>query len=134
MARSGRRWLTEQRPGGGYEGGLRPGEAIGFVLPVRRGEVRIMVTTAPCHRPATPRCKTPWTIPCSSPACSTSCGLAGKMLRRYPKVHRWEETDDVFVEAAAMLRRAMETVQPESPRHFYNLAATQIRRVLINLS
>ena len=28
----------------------------------------------------------------------------------------------------------METVQPESPRHFYNLAATQIRRVLIDLS
>ena len=32
------------------------------------------------------------------------------------------------------LHRALETVQPESPRHFYNLAATQIRRVLIDLS
>ena len=61
-------------------------------------------------------------------------GLARKMLRRYPKVHRWEETDDVFVEAVTRLHRALETVQPESPRHFYNLAATQIRRVLIDLS
>ena len=56
------------------------------------------------------------------------------MLRRYPKVHRWEQTDDVFVEAVTRLHRALETVRPESPRHFYNLAATQIRRVLIDLS
>ncbi len=56
------------------------------------------------------------------------------MLRRYPKVRRWEETDDVFVEAVTRLHRALETVQPESPRHFYNLAATQIRRVLLDLS
>jgi RNA polymerase sigma-70 factor (ECF subfamily) len=56
------------------------------------------------------------------------------MLRRYPKVRRWEETDDVFVEAVTRLNRALETVEPESPRHFYNLAATHIRRVLIDLS
>jgi RNA polymerase sigma factor (sigma-70 family) len=49
-------------------------------------------------------------------------------------VRRWEETDDVFVEAIVRLHRALETVQPESPRHFYNLAATQMRRVLIDLS
>ena len=40
----------------------------------------------------------------------------------------------MFVEAVTRLHRALETVQPESPRHFYNLAATQIRRVLIDLS
>jgi RNA polymerase sigma-70 factor (ECF subfamily) len=56
------------------------------------------------------------------------------MLRRYPKVRRWEETDDVFVEAVTKLHRALESVQPESSRHFYNLAATHIRRVLIDLS
>ena len=67
-------------------------------------------------------------------SCERLRGLARKMLRRYPKVHRWEETDDVFVEAVTRLHRALETVQPESPRHFYNLAATQIRRVLIDLS
>ena len=36
--------------------------------------------------------------------------------------------------AITRLHRALESVQPESPRHFYNLAATQIRRVLIDLS
>ncbi len=67
-------------------------------------------------------------------SCERLRGLARKMLRRYPKVRRWEETDDVFVAAVTRLHRALETVQPESPRHFYNLAATQIRRVLIDLS
>jgi RNA polymerase sigma-70 factor (ECF subfamily) len=67
-------------------------------------------------------------------SCERLRGLARKMLRRYPKVRRWEETDDVFVEAVTRLHRALESVQPESPRHFYNLAATQIRRVLIDLS
>jgi RNA polymerase sigma factor (sigma-70 family) len=67
-------------------------------------------------------------------SCERLRGLARKMLRRYPKVRRWEETDDVFVEAVTRLHRALETVRPESSKHFYNLAATQIRRVLIDLS
>jgi RNA polymerase sigma-70 factor (ECF subfamily) len=67
-------------------------------------------------------------------SCERLRGLARKMLRRYPKVRRWEETDDVFVEAITRLDRALATVDPESPRHYYNLAAIQIRRVLIDLS
>lgn len=67
-------------------------------------------------------------------SCERLRGLARKMLRRYPKVRRWEDTDDVFVAAVTRLHRALETVHPESPRHFYNLGATQIRRVLIDLS
>jgi len=67
-------------------------------------------------------------------SCERLRGLARKMLRRYPKVHRWEETDDVFVEAVTRLDRALGSVEPKSPRHFYNLAAAQIRRVLIDLS
>jgi RNA polymerase sigma-70 factor (ECF subfamily) len=67
-------------------------------------------------------------------SCERLRGLVRKMLRRYPKVHRWEETDDVFVEAVTRLDKALRTVEPESPRHFYNLAATQIRHVLIDLS
>ena len=66
--------------------------------------------------------------------CERLRGLARKMLRRYPKVRRWEETDDVFVESVVRLHRALATVQPESPRHFYNLAAAQMRRVLVDLA
>jgi RNA polymerase sigma-70 factor (ECF subfamily) len=67
-------------------------------------------------------------------ACERLRGLARKMLRRYPGVRRWEETDDVFVEAVSRLDRALGSVSPESPRHFYNLAAMQIRRVLIDMA
>jgi RNA polymerase sigma factor (sigma-70 family) len=66
--------------------------------------------------------------------CRRVQGLTRKMLRHYPQVHRWTETDDVFVDAVTRLDRALQSVQPESPRHFYNLAGTQIRRVLIDLA
>lgn len=67
-------------------------------------------------------------------ACDRLRLLARKMLRGFPAVRRWEETDDVFTEALTRLHGSLKTVQPESPRHFYNLAATQIRRVLIDMS
>ena len=60
--------------------------------------------------------------------------LARRMLRQFPKVRRWEQTDDVFIEAVSRLHGCLETVQPESPRHFYNLAATHCRRVLIDMA
>jgi len=40
----------------------------------------------------------------------------------------------VLTEALTRLHRSLETIRPESPRHFYNLAATQIRRVLIDMA
>lgn len=66
-------------------------------------------------------------------ACERLRLLARKMMHRYSTLRRWEETDDVFVEAMTRLARSLETVQIESPRHFYNLAASQIRRVLIDM-
>ncbi len=60
--------------------------------------------------------------------------LTRKMLGEFPRVHRWEETDDVFTEAVSKLHRSLESVCPASPRQFYGLAATQIRRVLIDMA
>ncbi len=60
--------------------------------------------------------------------------LAQKMLRGSPRIRRWEETDDVFTEALTKLYRSLASIQPESPRDFYNLAMTQIRRVLIDMA
>lgn len=59
--------------------------------------------------------------------------LAAKMLNRYPNVRRWEQTDDVFIEAATRLHNSLEKFRPESARHFYNLAAQKIRFVLIDM-
>lgn len=67
-------------------------------------------------------------------ACERLRLIAKKMLRRFPRVHRWEETDDVFIEAVTKLHRSLETVQPETSHDFYRLAATQIRRVLIDMA
>jgi RNA polymerase sigma-70 factor (ECF subfamily) len=54
------------------------------------------------------------------------------MLRGYPGVHRWEQTDDVFQSAMLRLHRALAQVNPESLRHFYNLATLAIRRELLD--
>jgi RNA polymerase sigma factor (sigma-70 family) len=59
--------------------------------------------------------------------------LARRMLRGCPEVGRWEQTDDILHNALARLLRALETTPPDSVRHFYNLAAHQIRRELLDL-
>jgi RNA polymerase sigma-70 factor (ECF subfamily) len=60
--------------------------------------------------------------------------LARKMLRGYPGVRRWEETDDVLQNAAVRLCRTLDEIKPASVRSFINLAAVQIRRELIDLA
>lgn len=60
--------------------------------------------------------------------------LARRMLRKFPHVSRWEQTGDVLQNALLRLHRALDTIQPESPQRFYGLAATQIRRELIDLA
>ena len=60
--------------------------------------------------------------------------LARAMLRHSPHVRRWEETDDLLQAALLKLHRSLAQVQPESARHFDNLAAAQIRRELIDLA
>src|SRR3954465_7183406 len=60
--------------------------------------------------------------------------LARSMLRRYPHVRRWEETDDLLQAALIRLHRGLAVVRPGDVPHFDNLAATQIRRELIGLA
>jgi len=60
--------------------------------------------------------------------------LARKMLARYPHVRRWEETDDVMQAALLRLHRSLKEVRPDSKRAFFGLAATQMRRTLIDLA
>jgi len=67
-------------------------------------------------------------------ACKRLWQLTSRMLRSYPGVRRWEETDDVLQKALIRLWNALKAVKPDSKRHFYNLAALQIRRELIDLA
>ena len=56
------------------------------------------------------------------------------MLRGYPSLRCWEQTDDVFQNAMLRLYRALVDVMPDSLAHFYNLAGQQIRRELLDLA
>lgn len=60
--------------------------------------------------------------------------LARRMLARFPNVRRWDDTDDVFQNAALRLHRALGSVAVESPRSVMALAATQLHRELIDLA
>lgn len=60
--------------------------------------------------------------------------LTRKMIQGFPRVRRWEATDDVFQTAAMRLYQSLSEVEPKSVRDFFGLAATQIRRTLIDLS
>jgi RNA polymerase sigma-70 factor (ECF subfamily) len=60
--------------------------------------------------------------------------LARKMLRGFPRVRRWEETDDVLQNAVVRLLRALREAPPASTREFFALTTTQIRRELLDLA
>ena len=60
--------------------------------------------------------------------------LTRKMLKGFPRVKRWEETDDVFQNASLRLYRTLANVTPPTARDFFRLAALSIRRELLDLA
>jgi RNA polymerase sigma-70 factor (ECF subfamily) len=60
--------------------------------------------------------------------------LAHRMLQTYPRVARWEETDDVLQNALLRLYRTLKDVPPQSVADFLRLAALNIRRELRDLA
>ncbi len=60
--------------------------------------------------------------------------VARKMLRNFPGVHRWEQTDDVWQNAGIKLWKSLSKVHINDSRHFYALAAMHLRRELIGLT
>ncbi len=60
--------------------------------------------------------------------------MAQAMLRGYPAVHRWDDTDDVVQGASLRLYRALGEVVPPTPTDYFRLAAAQIRRELNDLA
>jgi len=66
-------------------------------------------------------------------ACDRLLKLTRKMFRGFPGLRRWEQTDDVFQNSVIRLHRALASVEIESVRHFFNLAAEMVRRELLDL-
>jgi RNA polymerase sigma factor (sigma-70 family) len=67
-------------------------------------------------------------------SCDRLVELTRRMLRRYERIRRWEQTDDVVQNVAMRLYRTLETVTPESPRDYFRLASLNIRRELLDLA
>jgi RNA polymerase sigma factor (sigma-70 family) len=59
--------------------------------------------------------------------------LSHAMLSHYPQVKRWEDTEDVLQLVLWRLHRSLTEVRPTTSREFFGLAATQIRRSMIDL-
>ena len=59
--------------------------------------------------------------------------MARKMKHDFDRLGRWEQTDDIVQNASLRLFEALKDVQISDVRHFYRLAALQIRRELIDL-
>jgi RNA polymerase sigma-70 factor (ECF subfamily) len=60
--------------------------------------------------------------------------LTRKMLKGFPRVRRWAETDDVLQNALVRLLRALHAVPLASVRDFFNLSTELIRRELLDLA
>jgi RNA polymerase sigma-70 factor (ECF subfamily) len=67
-------------------------------------------------------------------ACKRLRCLTREMLRVYPGVRSWEETGDILQNALIRLDRATSEVPLDPSQHFWNLAALQVRRELIDLA
>jgi len=67
-------------------------------------------------------------------ACDRLMNLTRKIKRGFVQVQRWEQTEDVFQRATMRLFRSLEKIQPNDARHFFRLAALQVRRELIDLT
>lgn len=60
--------------------------------------------------------------------------LSHRLLGKFAKVRRWDDTDDVAQNAAMRLYRALAESVPDSPRGLMGLMATQIQRELLDLA
>ena len=60
--------------------------------------------------------------------------LTRTIKRGFNQVNRWEQTEDIFQRSVIKLHRALSEVEIRDSRHFFRLAATHIRRQLIDLA
>jgi RNA polymerase sigma factor (sigma-70 family) len=60
--------------------------------------------------------------------------LSRRLLGKFARVRRWDNTDDVAQNAAMRLHRALGETVPDSPRGLMGLMAVQIQRELIDLA
>lgn len=60
--------------------------------------------------------------------------LSRVMFHQFPSLRSWEETPDIHQRAMLRLFLALDEVHPQNLRQLLNLAALQVKRVLLDLS
>jgi RNA polymerase sigma factor (sigma-70 family) len=60
--------------------------------------------------------------------------LARRMIKSFPNVSRWTDTEDVLQSALVRLLHSLRALSPAHTRDFFNLAAVHIRRELLDLA
>jgi RNA polymerase sigma factor (sigma-70 family) len=66
-------------------------------------------------------------------SCEQMRQLVGKIMRKYDRLQRWVDIDDVLQNAVVRLLHAMDSVPIDSVQSYFSLAALQIRRELLDL-
>lgn len=66
-------------------------------------------------------------------ACERLRVLTRRMLKKYGRLRRWEDTDDVLQNAVMRLYRSLAAITPATPVDFFRLASVNIRRELLDL-
>jgi RNA polymerase sigma factor (sigma-70 family) len=56
------------------------------------------------------------------------------MLRNFPTVRRWADTDDVLQNTLIRLQRVLQQWKPSTSEDFFQMAAAQMRRALLDLA
>ena len=60
--------------------------------------------------------------------------LVQQMFSDFPRLKRWEQTDDIYQQALIRLHKSLGDAKPTSIDQFLGLTATQVRRTLLDLS
>jgi RNA polymerase sigma-70 factor (ECF subfamily) len=60
--------------------------------------------------------------------------LARKLLRDFPRLRRWEDSNDVLQNALLRLLGALQSQAPETVADYFRLATRQLRRELLDLT
>jgi len=67
-------------------------------------------------------------------ACDRLMKLTRTVKKNFDRVNRWEQTEDIFQRATMRLYQSLQEVELNDARHFFRLAALQIRRELLDLA
>ncbi len=59
---------------------------------------------------------------------------ASRLMKRNPRIRRWEATDDVLQQAMVRMSRCLDRIKPNSATHLFSLVHLQISRELTDMA